>query len=159
MIIVQTAGAEETAKKLKALPAKIKEAIGLAVKEMGMKTTEGIIGAADFENFTGDIRNNTKYVERPTGDGGEVIMPQHGIWVDRASPHLVSMNQSKPQLVAWGLQAKSERIREAAAAISRGDRKSMLLHVQPHPFIEKGFKRSSINYETILRTHLDRAFV
>jgi len=156
---MQVKGMAELEKFMAELPKKIEAAIVASIDEMGQKTAGSIVQAATFENFTGETRGMTRYVKDASGKGGAVMMPRHGIFVDRAPAHWVSMTASRPQLLAWAMQAQSKEIQKGAAAIARGDRKQMSLHVYPHPFIDKGFNRALSTYETIIRANLERAFV
>ena len=161
MIIIQATGFEDMARKVQGVIKKLPESITAARDEMGADAVGKLRQAAAFaiDDFTGRLRQDIRYIIKTDGTGGSVIMPREGVYVDRMRPHFVSMNADKPTLLAWGQQARSQKIRLAAASIATGHRKSMSLYVRPHPFIARGVNLAVTRHEMILRKHLERAFV
>lgn len=70
-----------------------------------------------------------------------VTIRKQGIWLDSAKPHYVALRRGR-NITKW---ANSKGI------------KAKVLYVKPHPFIDDGLARASINYQKMIRRRVKKA--
>jgi hypothetical protein len=94
---------------------------------------------AGIGNFTGTLqKRGIRWEQKKRNMRGELFMRQYGIFLDSMNPHYVNVNNRRQKLLRWSLRAKRQSIRERGKKVETGELKKFSIHVNRHPFIDRG---------------------
>jgi len=138
----------------------------IAMNKWGRRLVQEMHTAARIANISpfgerNSLYKNTKWLQVGGSNYGRLVMPLHGVYLDRMKPHVMWISKSYPTRLRWALQAKYDVIRRQAEKVRSGVRKSGLkgfpVKVRPHPFIKQAYSTARKLLPGILRTELAKA--
>lgn len=89
------------------IPKNIRKRANVGLKEFGEHAVKEILMQAKLKGIrqfrsSRSMFTSTRYVQQ--SEYGYIKMPMSGVYQDRARPHWVTINKSKPMLYAWARQ-------------------------------------------------------
>jgi len=120
--------------------------------ERDMKNSAKLAG---IQNSTGELLSTgIQYRQRPRGRVGRLFILQRGVYLDSMRPHFVNITRSRTRLLAWA--SRSRNFGDEATKIRNNQLKSHTIFVRPHPFIDRGYKRSRPKLKSFIKTQYER---
>lgn len=97
--------------------------------------------------YTGSFLHKTRWEKKR--DGGQLIVPLHGVYVSEARSHWVRFKKSRTVLRGWAMAKGSPKIQKAA-------REGRGMFVKPKHIITPAINSAIGNLDLILKRHTNR---